>query len=281
MARRLVRGVDLEFRVLGTDGPWLALTPGGRRSHAEIVRVAEAIAEQGFRVLLHDRRNTGASEIRIAGEGSEEEIWADDLADLLAQLGAERAFLGGFSSGSRLSMLVALRHPERVRRLLLCRVTGGPTAAARLPENYYGQFIRAAEAGGMGAVLATEQYRERIAANPDNRGRLEAMDPADYIATMRRWQSLFVAGAPYPVMGVSPAELASIRVPVLVIPGNDRTHSASSGRAAAEGIPGAELVSLGLPETDRDIIPFTEWAAQEPAIVEAFVGFMRRPRAAA
>ena len=215
MARRLVRGVDLEIKVLGNDGPWVALTPGGRRSHAEIVRVAEGIAAQGFRVLLHDRRNTGASEIRIAGEGSEEEIWADDLADLLAQVGAERAFLGGFSSGSRLSMLVALRHPARVRGLLLCRVTGGPTAAARLPENYYGQFIRTAETGGMEAVLATEQYSERIAANPDNRARLLAMNPADYIGTMRRWQALFVAGANHPVMGVTPAELASIRVPVL------------------------------------------------------------------
>ena len=276
MARAIVRGVELETRVLGDDGPWLALTPGGRRSHAEIVRLAEAIAARGFRVLLHDRRNTGASEIRIAGEGSEEEIWADDLAELLARVGARRAFLGGFSSGSRLSMLVALRHSALVAGLLLCRVTGGPTAAARLPENYYGQFIRAAEQGGMAAVLATEQYRERIAANPGNRARLEAMDPADYVATMRRWQDLFVAGAHHEVMGVSPGELASIRVPTLVIPGNDRTHSAASGAAAAAGIPGAELHSLGLPEPDRDIIPFTEWGAQEPAIVEAFVGFMRR-----
>jgi hypothetical protein len=35
-----------------------------------------------------------------------------------------------------------------------------------LPENYYGQFIRAAKAGGMAGVCATEQYQERIKANP-------------------------------------------------------------------------------------------------------------------
>jgi hypothetical protein len=42
---------------------------------------------------------------------------------------------------------------------------------------YYGQFIEAARQGGMAAVCATEQYQERIAANPANRERLMAMDP--------------------------------------------------------------------------------------------------------
>ena len=57
------------------------------------------------------------------------------------------------------------------------RLTGGEFAAGRLPEMYYGQFIKAAREGGMAAVCATEQYRERIAANPANRERLMRMDP--------------------------------------------------------------------------------------------------------
>ena len=46
----------------------------------------------------------------------------------------------------------------------------GAFAAGRLPENYYGMFIKAAKEGGMAAVCATEQYQERIAANPATTG---------------------------------------------------------------------------------------------------------------
>ena len=54
---------------------------------------------------------------------------------------------------------------------------------------YYGQFIKAAEQGGMAAVCATEQYQERIAANPQTRDRLMAMDPKQYIKVMSNWRS--------------------------------------------------------------------------------------------
>ena len=270
----VVRGAEVAYRIVAAAGPWLTLTPGGRRGHEEIARIAERIAASGYRVLLHDRRNTGASDFCLTDDASEEAMWADDLADLLGRLGVTRAFVGGFSSGSRMSMLVALRHPGIVRGLLLCRVTGGETAARRLPHNYYGQFIDAARAGGMPAVVAMPQYQERIAANPANEARLLSLDAADYIATMSRWHSAFLDGIHHPVMGVGAQDLARIAVPTLVIPGNDRTHSSQSGRAAATGIPGAVLFDLGLGDDDADIIPFPAWEAHEPTIAEAFVGFM-------
>src|SRR3954471_10657575 len=189
-----IRGLNIAYEIIGTSGPWLALVTGGRRAHDEFIPIARKIAANGHRVLLHDRRNTGASDILIEGEESEEEIWADDLALLLKHVGAAPAFVGGSSSGARLSMLFYLRHPEAVCGLTLMRVTGGAFAAKRLPENYYAQFIRAAEAGGMAAVCATEQYQERIAANPRNRAYLMAIDPARYIAVMSRWHDLFAKG---------------------------------------------------------------------------------------
>jgi pimeloyl-ACP methyl ester carboxylesterase len=48
---------------------------------------------------------------------------------------------GGSSSGCRLALLLARRHPAAVRGLLLWRVTGGPYAAERLARNYYTQYI--------------------------------------------------------------------------------------------------------------------------------------------
>ena len=271
-----IRGVRLEYQVLGERGPWVALTTGGRRGHQEFVPLARKIAAAGHRVLLHDRRNTGASDVLIEGDEVEEAIWADDLRGLLSRLDALPAFVGGSSSGARTSILLALRHPQAVRGLLLFRVTGGPFAAQRLPENYYGQFIRAAREGGMAAVCATQQYRERIAANPANRARLMAMDPDRYVEVMTRWRNLFVEGSHLPVMGVSEAELRSIRAPTVVIPGNDKTHSSESGRACARLIPGSVLHELPIRDQDVPLIPFDQWAPYEEEIARVFSEFVAR-----
>ena len=94
-----VGSILLNYEVLGETGPWVALLPGGRRSMSDVKHLAQLIAAKGFRVLIHDRRNTGLSSISIEGSGSEFEIWADDLCGLLKTLGIESAACAG-SSGS-------------------------------------------------------------------------------------------------------------------------------------------------------------------------------------
>ncbi|NBU43233.1 MAG: alpha/beta hydrolase [Betaproteobacteria bacterium] len=271
-----IHGANIFHEVFGDSGPWLALNSGGRHRYLEMAPLAQAVAAKGFRVLVHDRRNTGASDIIIGGEGSEEDIWADDLHALLQHHGAERAFLGGSSAGARLSMTVQRRHPEFVLGLLLMRVTGGAFAAGRLPNTYYGQYIKAAHAGGMVGVCDTEPYRERLALNPSSRDRLMAMDPRDYMAVMGRWLANFTSGPVGPVMGVPEDELKSYRVPTLVVPGNDKTHSSVNGLAAAALIPGAELFQLPIEDQDVDLIAFPDWKPHYPALADKFAEFMRR-----
>ena len=278
MATARIHGVQLHFEIVGEGGPWLALITGGRRSYAEFVPLAGRIAGHGYRVVLHDRRNTGASQIVVdAGDDDlgEEEIWTDDVVALMDHLGASPAVYGGASSGARTCLLTCLRHPEAVRALVLMRVTGGAFAARRLPEMYYSQFIRAAREGGMAAVCATEQIRERIAAHPPNGPYLAGLDPERYIAVMSRWLAKFESGLHSPVMGVTDAELASIAVPTLVVPGNDRTHSSSSALAAARQIPGSTLFRLPIEDEDIPLIPFSDWAAHEPALAQRIDAFLR------
>jgi len=270
-----IRDVNIHYRVLGTGGPWLALITGGRRGFNEFVPLAEKIAAHGVRVLLHDRRNTGASDILIDGKDGEEEIWTDDLYELLGRLEARPAVVGGASSGARTSILTYLRHPDAVRALFLMRLTGGEFAAGRLPEMYYGQFIKAAREGGMAAVCATEQYQERIAANPANRERLMCMDPKRYVEVMSTWLAIFTRGPVAPMYGVTDAQLASIRVPSIVIPGNDKTHSMPCGRAIQRLIPGSRLVELQLEDQDRPLVPFPEWAPHEETIARVCADFVK------
>ena len=200
--------------------------------------LAQRIADEKYRVVIFDRRNCGASDVVIEGDESEYEIWADDLHELLGQLDALPAIVGGSSSGCRLSLLFALRHPDAVSGLLLWRVTGGAFAAKRLAEKYYGLYIRTAREGGMAAVCQTEEFAERIADRPENRDRLMAMDPDNFIAVMSHWLAYFEAGADLPVIGVTEAELRSIAVPTCIVPGNDNTHPVAVAKIAHKFIAG-------------------------------------------
>ena len=176
-----VGGIRINYEVLGDRGPWVALSPGGRTGLINMKSMATKLAAAGNRVLIHDRRNCGKSDVAIDGRQSEYEFWADDLYELLCQLKATPAFIGGNSSGCRLSLLFALRYPKAVRALLLWRLSGGPFAVKRLAEKYYGEYIRAAKQGGMATVCETEFFRVRIESNPTNRSRLMAMDPEHFI----------------------------------------------------------------------------------------------------
>src|SRR3954468_4679687 len=93
-----VRGVNIFYQVIGDRGPWAALITGGRRGHDEFVPLATKLANAGYRVVLHDRRNTGRSDVLIDGDVAEEILWLDDLHELLKQLGAIPSFIGGSSA---------------------------------------------------------------------------------------------------------------------------------------------------------------------------------------
>src|SRR5207249_10547981 len=82
-----IRGVDINYEILGERGPFVALQPGGRRAGTALRSLAGKIAEAGHRVIIYDRRNCGASGIAIGGE-SENDEWAEDRHEVLARLDA-------------------------------------------------------------------------------------------------------------------------------------------------------------------------------------------------
>jgi pimeloyl-ACP methyl ester carboxylesterase len=270
-----IRGVDINYRVLGDHGPWVALQPGGRRALAGVSSLADKIAEAGNRVLIYDRRNCGASGVAFEGD-SENEVWAEDLHALLLHLDAAPAFIGGSSSGCRLALLLALRHSTAVRALLLWRVTGGAYAAERLAQNYYTQFIEMAQTGGMAAVCDSEHFQEVIAANPANRARLAALDTEEFITRMERWRASFNEGAEYPVIGLSPAQLRSLTMPTCIIPGNDRVHPRGPGQAAHRLMPNAEYHEVLTEDRSDQDVALEDWEKKEGLLAAIFIDFIRR-----
>lgn len=283
MAEAQVRGVTLAYEIVGDRGPWIALAPGSRRSYDELVPFAKLFAKQGYRVLLHDRRNCGRSEVGIEARGSEHEIWADDLDALCRQVGAVPVYAGGASAGARLALLFALRHPSTVKGLLLWRVTGGQHAAQKLAQQYYGAFMDMAKAGGMAAVCASDHFAAGIAARPSNRDRLMAMAPEAFIGVMNVWRDNFLKAADLPVVGATEDQLRGLKIPACIIAGNDKVHTPSAARKAAALIAGSEFHDDVVAKRPEDALleewDQKEWKEKEGRLSEIFTAFLKRAEA--
>jgi pimeloyl-ACP methyl ester carboxylesterase len=285
MAEARVRGVTLYYEIIGKTGSWIALTPGGRNPCDELVPLGRMLAETGYRVLLHDRRNCGRSEVGIEARGSENEIWADDLHELCRQLGAEPVYVGGSSAGARLALLFALRHPAAAKGMLLWRVTGGRDAATKLAHQYYGAYVELARSGGMAAVCASDHFAACIKARPSNRDRLMAMKEQEFIAIMEDWRAGFLAAADLPVVGATEEQLRGLKIPACIVPGNDRVHTPVTARKVASLIRGSELHDdVVAKRADDDLLEEwdrAEWQAKQGRLAEIFAAFLKRAESAA
>ena len=272
-----MRGVGINYDVVGDHGPWVLLIQGGRQDMELFRPLAENLSKAGLRVLIHDRRNSGGSDIALGPESSEEEIFADDAYALCDQMGALPVIACGGAGGSRHCILMALRHPRSTRGLLLWWPSGSRASAEQLAETYYGQYITAARSGGMQAVLATPYYAERVARVPDNRERLLSLDPEEFVQTMQRWRQFFLDGADMPVIGVDTQTVSTLTLPTCIIPGHDMIHPKEVGEALARILPNAELHQL--PPLER---PQTDEARQQARLdhqrrlADVFLDFLSR-----
>ena len=249
-----INGINLYYEEHGPrTGPTVMLTPGGRNDTNGLRPIA-ALLSAKCRVILHDRRNCGKSDVVIDGEPSEQHSWAKEMADLLLHLDAAPAYLAGGSAGSRTSLTVAALRPDVVKGVFVWEVSGGPNSAAETAPNYYGQFINAAQQGGMRAVAESEYFAQRIKDNPANEEKLLSMDPSEFIAAMTRWRDTY--SMPNPVGELTEEQLADIGCSVVLFEGNtpDEVHHKSAAEAAHRLIPNTELRPSAWTHEEWDIV---------------------------
>ncbi len=268
-----IRGVDIAYEILGEEGPWVSVTPGGRRGMDAQRPLASLIADAGFRVLIHDRRNTGASGIGFPGS-SESHEQAEDLSTLLRELGTGPAYIAGSSSGARMSLLLAHRDPDAVKGLLLWRVTGGTRAAECLAFNYYEQYIDAVDRGGIDAVLATEHFAAMAEANPASGETLRRMGAVAFREAMERWLAGFRAGCVHPVAGIGSPDIRKIAVPAIVVPGNDKIHPPAVAQAAHRMLRNSIYQEVVTQQVDEDADQ-VGWDPATGPLAARFIDFLR------
>jgi hypothetical protein len=91
---------------------------------------------------------------------------------------------------------------------------------------------------------------------------------------MRHWLTIFLKGPRKPVLGLTEEAIRSIKVPTIVVPGNDLTHASGNGFATAALIEGSILYSLPIEDQNVPLLPFSDWAPHEAALASRFAEFM-------
>lgn len=252
MPRMELGGASLAYEIIGSGSRAVAITPGGRFSKdaGGVRELAEALAAQDCRVLIHDRPNCGESDVLFTGE-SETRQNADALAGLIRGTGLGPALIVAASGGAREAIVAAIHHPDTVRGLHLQWLSGGGIGIATLPIFYCADSALAAATHGMEAVLALPGWQEVLTRNPANRERFLAQDRDAFVATMKRWaDAYFPTDTPIPC--VTRAQLQALTLPVTVLRGglSDLHHPRETSEAIAALIPGAELREPPWPDTE-------------------------------
>ena len=193
-----------------------------------------------FRTLALDYRDVGDSD--PATEPYSIDELADDVAALARELGIESASLVGISMGGFISLVLALRHPELVCRLILVVTSaGGETHVSTSPEVMRALMPDATELeSGDGArrvcsLVAAPGFAESHPEAIDEFVEIALHNPMRRDAYLRQLEACRAHDVA--------DRLGEIDAPTLVLHGDvDPLVRIENGRLLAERIPGARLI---------------------------------------
>ncbi len=165
---------------------------------------------------------------------------ADAVARLLDAAGVERAHLVGESLGGMQALHAALRHPGRIRRLVLAGTSAAFGLDGTNPDTW-----RAARLAPLSAGLTTGDIAERVLTSVAGPG-LGAAALAMRVAAFARIGAAGLSAAIECLPSHNVVDqLARIGAPALVVVGRlDTETPVAYSRMLAEGLPAAELVVL-------------------------------------
>jgi 3-oxoadipate enol-lactonase/4-carboxymuconolactone decarboxylase len=222
----------LAYDLAGPEGaPVVALSNSLGTTRAMWDALRPALTRR-YRVLTYDTRGHGASSLGPQGAGIDD--LADDLAGLLDALSIERAHVVGLSLGGMTAQAFALRHPERVRGLVLMA-----TSAHMPPGQAWLDRAALVRRDGMAAIVDAVLIRwftpladtARIAPVRDA---FLATDPEGYARACEAIARLDLREA-----------ISGIAAPTLVIAGaDDPATPVSHMEEIRARIPDAELVVI-------------------------------------
>ncbi len=284
MATAPANGISIEYDTFGdASNPSILLVMGfASQMTMWAPEFCEQLAARGFQVIRFDNRDIGLSTKlddapppdlgkAFAGDFSSASytLWdmADDAMGLLDHLGIAKAHIVGASMGGMIAQAIAIKHPVRVLSLTsIMSTTGDPNVGQPTPEAM--AALMSPPATNRQEAIERGQATWKIIGSP------AYPTPPEVVAERigsdfdRAYHPPGVARQLLAILatGDRTEALRKLDVPTLVIHGeNDPLVTVSGGKATAEAIPGAKLLTF--PGAAHDFPPEL-YGAWIDAIVE-------------
>lgn len=231
-----VNGLQLWYERRG-DGPPLLVIPG---SNADLRNGSSGAPLEGrFDVLTYDQRGLGRTS-KPAGPYTMAE-YADDAAALIESVGWERCHVLGISFGGMVAQELAIRHPNRIDRLVLACSSSGGAGGASAPLHKFAALPLDERVKVQLEVLDRRHDHVWRAVHPDGvaafRARLERAGERDE-ETLRGARLQLEARAEHDTY----ERLGAIAAQTLIAAGRyDGQAPPENQRALLQRIPGARL----------------------------------------
>lgn len=258
-----VNGIDIYYEQHGWDKPGdvLVLSNGVLMSTASWAYQTPVLS-QHCRLLLYDCRGMWQSE-HPPGPYSMAQH-ADDLAALLDALGVGRSHIGGVSYGAEISLVFALRFPERTRSLVVSSAVSQVDPLLRAVMDGWIAATRARDPEMLFRVTVPVNFSERwIAANAAAleaaRQRYRQLDMDAFLELLLSFSQLDIT-----------ADLHRISAPALVIVGEEDILKPRKY---------AEIIARDLPNSEFVVIPGAGHAVlweQAPVFNSLILGFLAK-----
>lgn len=274
-----IDGIETVYEVRGDGDPILMFSPGGFNAHRGnwselgVYRGLDLVdhLSQHHACIAFDRRESGDSGGRVEQIGWQH--YVRQGLGLLDHLGIERAHLMGGCIGCSVVLAAAVSAPERVRSMVLYSPAGG----ARYRISQHRRFIRHlgyVEEHGLDGVVELARNSKATFSKDARPGpwvnvirRDEAFADAyrripvdEYFATVLGLVRLQFDRDSVP--GVEPEEMLTLRVPGLIVPGDDLSHAPSAAHFLDECLPASTMWDVPVAE---------QTAANAPARILEFL----------
>jgi 3-oxoadipate enol-lactonase len=168
-------GLKIYYERAGSGPPLLFISGTGGDLRTK-PGVFDGPLPKSFEVLAYDQRGLGRTEKPDVPYSMAD--YADDAAALLADQGWDDAFVIGVSFGGMVSQELVLRHPGRVRKLVLACTSPGGAGGASYPFHEIQHLTGEARARFLLPISDTRRDDAWATANPDQHRMFVAMAAA-------------------------------------------------------------------------------------------------------
>lgn len=268
MPTATIDGLEVAYVTRGSGPALLMLAPGGFDATMEKwttagvwkgMRPLEALAGE-FTIVAYDRRESGSSGGRA--EKLSWSLFAEQAKGLLDHLKISEAFILGGCMGCSVALAFAARFPAATRALVLHWPVGGYRWKVNGGERF-SRHLRFARDNGLAAIVKRAQEGKSFWQDPEagpwasvlvrDERFAEAFQKQDFerylgiVAASGR--TLFDRDVP---PGAEAEEIMAMKVPALIIPGDDPSHATSGAHYLRELLPKPDFWPVMPPEQTPD-----------------------------